>query len=356
MGSARGLHRPYIVSFITLIWCFVGTSSLSVAAIDTHTKAITNPVGADLQLGLEYYRQDDFAKAVPYLEQAVGAEPATASSGIEARFLLGMSRFMMDDYTAAAQALEPIFQVERDNLDYLGVLGICYGRLRRSDDSARVFARLAKLGANTPQSHLLLGKAYLDLFEDSKSKMELEQAVAGNPKLPFAHYNLGVANLRLGLVDKAASEFDQEIALSPRLPWAYESRGSVFLDRGDFDSAAGMFSKALALNPKLTKSLSGLGRVYLHQGKTDAAIGCFERALELGPRDANLHYQLGRAYLKAGKQDKAQVEMAAAGRLQDEMRAMQAVDMEMSGASGMSGPPRGKGRLPAPAADTAIQR
>ncbi len=342
------------MSLVALVWCLAGVPALTVAAVDRDRSAATDRSAANLHRGLEYYRQGDFVKAIPYLEQAVGAEPATAPNSIEARYLLGMSQFMVDDYMAAAQALEPIFPVERDNLDYLSVLGICYGRLRRSAESARMFARLDKLGASTPRSHLLLGKAYLDLFDDRKAQIELERAIAEDPKLPFAHYNLGVSYWRLGMMQKAMSEFDREMALSPHLPWAYEGRGTLFLDQGDFEGASGMFSKALALNPNLTKSLSGLGRVYLHQGKPDEAIGLFKRALALGPRDATLHYQLGRAYVKAGKRQIAEIEMATAGKLQDEMRTTQAVDMEMSGANGMGGPPRGRGRLPAPAADTAI--
>src|SRR5205823_8138011 len=107
-------------------------------------------------------------------------------------FLKGMCHFMLDDYGPAVTALEPIFNQEQGDLDYLFVLGICYGKLKRAGDSARAFARLVQEGGNSPHMHLLLGKAYLDLYENDKARTELEQAAAGDPKIPYVHFNLGV--------------------------------------------------------------------------------------------------------------------------------------------------------------------
>lgn len=321
----------------------------AIAALESGKKLAPNIPGVDLNLGLAHYRKSDYPKAAPYFANVVKAVPATEPTGVQARYLLGMSHFMNDDYLETVQALEPIFKDEQDDIDYLFVLGICYGKLKRTSDSQRTFARLVETGGDTPHLHLLLGKAYLDLYDDHKAQAELEKAVAADPKLPFGHYNLGVDYQRLGILDKAGEQFDQEVAVSPDLPWAYESRGTIYLDQGEIEQAGRMFSKALAINPKLPTSLGGMGKVYMRQGKPQEAALYIQRALALQPDSANLHYQLGQAYLRSGKREDAQKEMAEAGRLQAEERAKQGARMGVKTTmNGMGGPPAGEGRLPAP--------
>lgn len=168
----------------------------------------------------------------------------------QARYLKNMCHFVLDEYQPAVDTLEPLAPQQPDDLDLLFVLGICYGKLKRTAESEKAFARLIETGGDSPHMHLLLGKAYLDLYENNKAQSELEKAVAGDTKLPYAHFNLGVVYQRLGKLDEAVKEFDQEIGVSPREPWSYyESRGTIYLDQGDADHAIPLFEKALALNP-----------------------------------------------------------------------------------------------------------
>lgn len=279
--------------------------------------------GIDLNLGLAYYRKQEFKRAIPFFADVVKAYP----DNVQARYLEGLSQFMLNEYAPTVQSLGPIWSEEKNDLDYLLVLGICYGKLKHKTESARVFSRMLKQGGDTPHLHLLLGKAYLDLRQNQEARSELEEAVASNGKLPFAHYNLGVAYERLGMLKEAREEFDKEIALDPSQPWAYQEQGRLWVRLGSSDKAVPLFQEALRIDSKLPLSFAGLGGAYLLEGKTNQAIHELRQALALEPDSADFHYQLGHAYLKTGQKTKAQEQFAVAEKLQAKAREEQAEEI-----------------------------
>ena len=164
----------------------------------------------------------------------------------QAHYLLGMSYFMEDEYQHALATLGPLASAEQDNLDFLFVQSICYGRLKREKESEKAFDRLVRAGGDTAHLHFLLGKAYLDLYINQHAVTELQESIALTPKLSFAHYNLGVAYQRLGILEKAGKEFDLEMTITPQEPWSYENRDEVCLDLGQTDMAIKLYREALA--------------------------------------------------------------------------------------------------------------
>src|ERR1035438_4251112 len=106
----------------------------------------------DLNLGLAYYKQREFKEAVPYFAAVVSADPGN----LQAHYLKGVCHFMMDEFDAAVTELAPLQDREQDDLEHLFMLGVSYGKLKRTDDARNIFARLLQSGGDTPHLHLLL--------------------------------------------------------------------------------------------------------------------------------------------------------------------------------------------------------
>ena len=89
-----------------------------------------------------------------------------------------MSYFLTNDFEHTVETFEPLVDSQETNLDFLYVLGIAYGRLKRTEESTRTFEQLVRAGGDSAQLHLLMGKAHLDLDELSLAQDELEKSVA----------------------------------------------------------------------------------------------------------------------------------------------------------------------------------
>src|SRR5579883_1234396 len=147
--------------------------------------------GFRLNIGLVYFRQNNFAAAIPPLVSVVKERPALA----QARYLLGLCYFFTDDPAKSVEMLEPLWEAQSQNLGYLYVLGSAADHANRPELAQRAEARMAEVGSDAPELHLLMGKSYLVHEEYDSAIAELQKAEAGNNSLPFVHFNLGLAYL-----------------------------------------------------------------------------------------------------------------------------------------------------------------
>jgi len=148
-----------------------------------------NIAGIRLNIGLVYFRQNDFRSAIKPFESVVRDVP----DSYQARHLLGLCYFFNDRWTDAIATLEPLWGQASDQLNYLYVLGIAAYKSKNSALEEKALGRLVEIGENSPEFHLLMGKAHLNREEYDEAVRELEAAATADPKLPFVHFNLGLA-------------------------------------------------------------------------------------------------------------------------------------------------------------------
>src|SRR6202040_4293462 len=117
--------------------------------------------GIRLNIGLVYYRQNDFRSAIAPFESVVRDAP----DSYQARYLLGLCYFFTERYADAAAMLEPLWAQSSNQLNYLYVLGIAAGKSARPELEQRALGRLIETGQNSPELHLLLGKAHINREE-----------------------------------------------------------------------------------------------------------------------------------------------------------------------------------------------
>ncbi len=240
-----------------------------------------------------------------YFGEVLSLEP----NHVQARYLQGICGFMTDDFQAAVDSLQPLYAQEASDLEYLFMLGISDGMLKRTEESQQVFAQLVKAGGDTPHLHLLLGKAYLALGDLNAADEELMKASKDGP-LPYAHYYRGVVAQKQGQMDHAADEFAQEVALIPNNPWAFKELAIIKVDRGDVRGATQLLERGVTNNPDTPDLYAALGRTYLQSANPRSAVPVLKRAISLDPRNGTYHFQLARAYQAEGLHQKAEEEMA----------------------------------------------
>jgi tetratricopeptide (TPR) repeat protein len=174
-----------------------------------------------------------------------------------------------------------------------------------------------EVGGDTPEFHLLMGKAALNRNDDEKATPELERAAAANPKLPFVHLYLGIAYVRLNEHDAARAEFEKQITLEPDAAEGYDELGALYAVQRDDQNAARYFRLALARDARLARSQFGLADVLQRQGKLKESLAALDAAERLATDSRNVHYLRGRVLKRLGRGADAKKEFDEAQRLAD---------------------------------------
>jgi tetratricopeptide (TPR) repeat protein len=108
--------------------------------------------GIRLNIGLAYYRQNEFLNAIPQFESVLRDEP----DALQPRHLLGLCYFFAERWADAANTLEPLWTQESSQLNYLYVLSIAAHRAGRKELDAKATQQLVKVGEGSPEFHMLI--------------------------------------------------------------------------------------------------------------------------------------------------------------------------------------------------------
>ena len=269
--------------------------------------------GIRLNIGLAYFRQNEFLKAIPPLESVVRDQPDAA----QPRYLLGLCYFFAEHWAEAASTLEPLWGQQSGQFPYLYVLSNAAHRAGQKELDDRATEQLIKVGNGTPEYHLFLGKYHLNLQQYDQALAEFEAAAKADPKLPFVHFNLGLVHLKKQDYGQARDEFVKDAAVEPDLALNYEELGNVYWLMQDDKNAEKSYREALHRNPRLVDSRLGLAKIFQKQQKYALALPEVDAAVKLDPERPEAHYVRGQVLLHLGRKQEARKELDAAQRISD---------------------------------------
>jgi tetratricopeptide (TPR) repeat protein len=273
--------------------------------------------GIRLNIGLAYYRQNEFLKAIPPLESVVRDQP----EALQPRHLLGLCYFFVERWADAAHTLEPLWAQESEKLTYLYVLSIAAHRAGLKDLDERATAQLVKTGDGSPEYHLFMGKAHLNLEQYDMALADFQAAAEANPKLTFVHFNMGLAYLKKQDYERARDEFLKDAAVEPDLAFNYDQLGDVYSLMQQDSKAERSYHEALRRDPRLVNSYIGLAKTYQREQKYPQALTAIDSAGRLDPNRTDIHYLKGQVLIHMGRKEEGKKELEASVRIDNEHRA-----------------------------------
>jgi tetratricopeptide (TPR) repeat protein len=289
-------------------------------ALETLHKAehlMPQVAGVRLNIGLAYYRQNLFLKAIPPFESVVRDEP----EALQPRHLLGLCYFFVERWADAAKTLEPLWDHESGQLSYLYVLSIAAHRAGMKELDDKATSQLVKAGEGSPEFHLFMGKAHLNLEQYDLALQDFQAAEKANPKLTFVHFNLGLTYLKKQEYEQARDEFLKDAAVEPDLAFNYDKLGDVYSLMQNDAQAEKSYREALHRDPQLINSDLGLAKVYLRTGKYEPGLQAIEAALKIDSTRTDIHYIKGQLLLRSGQKEEGKKELETSVRLDNEHRA-----------------------------------
>ena len=201
--------------------------------------------GIRLNIGLVYFRQNDFLSAIKPFESVVWQVP----NSYQARYLLGLCYFFNDRWADTITTLEPLWGQASNQVNYLYVLARAAEKAKNSPLEEKAQNRLVEIGQGTPEYRLIIGKAHYNRGEYDDAVRELEAAAQSDPKLPFVHFNLGLTYLPKQDLERARAEFKKDPELEPDVAFTYAELGNVESTLQHEDEAAKNYRQALKLDP-----------------------------------------------------------------------------------------------------------
>lgn len=280
--------------------------------------------GIRLNIGLAYYRQNEFLKAIPPFESVVRDEP----DALQPRYLLGLCYFFAERWADAADTLNPLWSSESTQPSYLYVLSIAAHRAGKKDLDDRATTQLIKTGENSPEFHLFMGKAHLNLQQYDEALADFQAAAAADPKLTFVHFNLGLTYLKKQDYEHARDEFLKDAAIEPDLALNYDELGDVYSLLEQDTHAEKNYREALRRDPRLINSYIGLTKIYQRQQKFQQALTAINAANKLDPNRTDVHYLRGQVLMHLGRKDEGKKELETSVRIDNERRAQREKQVE----------------------------
>ena len=353
---AAAEYKAFLADALRLI----GGANLGVGKLEDADKLLGEALTLapeNAQVNLDYatlrLEQGKAQEARPYAEKAVQSAPNSA----RAQYMLGSVLFQQQDYKGAKEHLEKAVVAE-PNLETGYLLGVTYLKLNDLTRATLLFNEMVVGLGDTPQIHVLFGRAYREGDYLDQTIGEMKKAIAEDSKIKLAHYLMAMAYLERdgdsGFAE-AVPELESELKVSPDDARTHYMLGYIALKRHDTKQAEQELIRASELDSENPDPLISLGQLYFDGGRLLEAEKTFRRAIALtkdparnGYQINRAHYALGRILLQTGHEDEGRKELQLSADLRDkphpERRGKGDIPESSaieSGKSGNDGPGRG---------------
>lgn len=259
-------------------------------------EAPTPPVAVDVS-GLIEWSAD--ITGLP-IEFETPSAPGEAASGID-RALASLSA---RDPQAARQALEGIPDSGLVSA-VRGLIAIHEGNLTQATiDLQSAIAQDPKLY----QAHALLALCYLNQNQLPQAEQSARRAVELQPDSAQAQGTLAMVLFFEKKPKEATVAAKRAVQLNPLSPFALLTQGRVLLSQQKTDAALSAFQQAAALAPDLPIFQTELGAAYLRLDQPKKAEASYRNALKGNPDSPDAHTGLGLALQQQGQEREAEAE------------------------------------------------
>jgi tetratricopeptide (TPR) repeat protein len=265
------------------------------------------------ELGVTYYKKNDYLKAVASLKKALEENPGDS----EAVQLMGLSYYLAG---RPAEAIAPLEKVQTwypsANVDAAYILGICYIQTKDYPNARKAFAKMFDVPGDSAASYLftarmLLRQDFVPVAEEYARKAE-----ELDPKLPLAHLLLGELYLYKSRLPEAIEQFQKELELNPGEAAVYYKLADAYSRLQKYEEAERLLQRSIWLDASSTGPYILMGKVLEKKGETALAVRALQRAITMDPNNPVPHHLLGQAYRELGRTEEAERELKLSEQLQ----------------------------------------
>src|SRR6266404_138278 len=290
-----------------------GKNDAALALLESIAAAEPARRGVVRQIGIAYYRKNDFLKAAASFKKALEEDPGDN----EAVQLLGLSYYLGG---RPAEAIAPLEKVQTwypsANVDASYILGVCYMQTKDYPSARKAFAKMFAVPADSAASYLFTARMLLRQDFGPVAEEYAKKAVELDPKLPLAHSLLGELYLYKSRLPEAIEQFQKELELNPGEAAVYYKMADAYSRLQKYEEAERLLQRSIWLDATSTGPYILMGKVLEKKGETALAVRALQRAIAMDPNNSIPHHLLGQAYRELGRTEEAERELKLSEQLQ----------------------------------------
>ena len=286
--------------------CLIATVAASCVPLpaDAQVSAATAGNGT-LRRAVELEEHGQFAQA----EQIYLAQEKHFPKNAEILFHLGTLRMRQNDWPKAIEYLEKCRALQPRNTDVLFYLAQAHylnGELAEAQETILSATRLA------PKEAAVLQKAGEYLCEGNDCGPGLDDLLKArkiDPALENIDMDLGMAYYKLFKHQEAQPILEAVFRKDPNNLVAALILGEIAAYQGNWEKARGLDEYVLMRKPRNANALKDLGTALVALGKDEEALSPLHEALDIDPSLSDVHFQLGKALRNLGRSEESLHEM-----------------------------------------------
>ena len=243
----------------------------------------------------------------------------------DARYLLAMFHFMLDQLEPAKVQLADLYQSDPDNRSVAYSLALCHIKLDEKPQGGAILRTLEEGSEPSAELYLMLGKAYQEAQQLEEAMRTLSRALSFNSNTAGANYQLALTYL----LDQGRTAFplaklhlELELSQDPDSYYPNYLLAVIHFHERNFHKAVPYLEKAISADPDNPDPHLYLGQSRLESAAVDQAVVALKKSIEL-TRDparndfqlARTYYSLGSAFRRAGQTTKALASLQSAQQL-----------------------------------------
>jgi arylsulfatase A-like enzyme/Flp pilus assembly protein TadD len=180
----------------------------------------------------------------------LGAVLKTDPDSIPAHYLLGLNYYRMQEFAKAVEQFERVLQLSPDYSLAVFYLGLAYGRAGDLDKSIQTLKHALELDSTNFAAAYNLGAAYLQRKMTNEAVQAFRQSIVISPEYAPGHRALGEVLLYQGQIDEALAELRRAADLAPQDPATHRALAQALLAKGRNDEAEQEMRKAQEARPQ----------------------------------------------------------------------------------------------------------
>lgn len=228
-------------------------------------------------------------------------------SSAERLYSQGVAHLSRDDYARALPFFEQAAELDPNYTEAWHQAGFCYGMLGRHAESLKASKQAAKLRPDWAETYVNIGFSSFALGQYREAADAYRKAIKIDDTNSDAQYAYGLALGKLNRTDEEILAYKRTVALRPDHSNALEKLGQAYFRQKKWANAVEAFEQLRIYKPE-AQTFNQLGEGYLELGKTEESLSAFNNALGYDPDFGKARYNLGRAYIKMGSPEMAQVQ------------------------------------------------